>query len=115
MSENQSFRLLIAEDQPMIRKALIGLLELESDFAVVAAVGDGAEAIRAARAYSPDIVLMDIKMPRVDGIEATRAILPCRWAGADPSHSWRRSAPPPAASRAFRPASPKRSSASFVA
>jgi len=75
VSENQSFRVLIAEDQPMIRKALIGLLELEPDFAVVAAVGDGAEAIRAARAYSPDIVLMDIKMPRVDGIEATRAIL----------------------------------------
>jgi DNA-binding NarL/FixJ family response regulator len=75
VSENQSFRLLIAEDQPMIRKALTGLLELEPDIAVVAAVGDGAEAIRAARAYSPDIVLMDIKMPRVDGIEATRAIL----------------------------------------
>ncbi len=75
MSENQSVRLLIAEDQPMIRKALMGLLELEPDIAVVAAVGDGAEAIRAARAYSPDIVLMDIKMPRVDGIKATRAIL----------------------------------------
>src|SRR5208283_1550847 len=59
----------------MIRKALTGLLELEPDIAVVAAVGDGAEAIRAARAYSPDIVLMDIKMPRVDGIEAMRAIL----------------------------------------
>jgi DNA-binding NarL/FixJ family response regulator len=75
VSENQSFRLLIAEDQPMIRKALTGLLELEPDITVVAAVADGVEAIRAARAYSPDIVLMDIKMPRVDGIEATRAIL----------------------------------------
>ena len=75
MSENQPVRLLIAEDQPIIRKALASLLELEPDLAVVATVGDGAEAIRAAQAYCPDVVLMDIKMPRVDGIKATRAIL----------------------------------------
>lgn len=75
MPENQVVRILIAEDQPMIRKALTTLLEMELDLAVVAAVGDGAEAIRAARAYGPDVVVMDIKMPRVDGIAATRAIL----------------------------------------
>lgn len=75
MTNNQPIRLLIAEDQPLIRKAFGALLELEPDISVVAAAADGAEAIRAARAWRPDVVLMDIKMPRVDGIAATRAIL----------------------------------------
>lgn len=75
LSEGQFIRLLIAEDQPMIRKALKSLVELEADFAVVAAVSDGDEAIRAAEAYCPDVILMDIKMRRVDGVSATREIL----------------------------------------
>jgi DNA-binding NarL/FixJ family response regulator len=75
VTNNQPIRLLIAEDQPLIRKAFGALLELEPDISVVAAAADGAEAIRAARAWRPDVVLMDIKMPRVDGIAATRAIL----------------------------------------
>ncbi len=75
MTENQPIRLLIAEDQAMIRKAFMALLELEPDITVVASAGDGTEAIRAARAWRPDVVLMDIKMPRLDGIAATRAIL----------------------------------------
>lgn len=75
MAEAQTIRLLIAEDQPMIRKALASLLELEPDFDVVASVADGEEAIVAARAYRPDVILMDIKMPRLDGVSATRAIL----------------------------------------
>ncbi len=75
MSETEPIRLLIAEDQPVIRKAFADLLKREPDFVVVAAVGDGAEAIRAARAFRPDVVLMDLKMPHVDGIAATRAIL----------------------------------------
>ncbi len=72
---DQSIRLLIAEDQAMIRKAFAALLELEPDLAVVATAADGAEAISAARAFRPDVVLMDIKMPRIDGIAATRDIL----------------------------------------
>ncbi len=75
MTNNQTIRLLIAEDQPMIRKAFVSLLELEPDITVVASAADGAEAISAARAFLPDVVLMDIKMPRIDGIAATRAIL----------------------------------------
>ncbi len=75
MTDNQTIRLLIAEDQPLIRKAFVALLELEPDISVVAAAADGAEAIRAARAWRPDVILMDIKMPRVDGIAATRAVL----------------------------------------
>jgi DNA-binding NarL/FixJ family response regulator len=75
LTERQTIRLLIAEDQPLIRKAFVALLELEPDILIVAQAADGAEAIQAARAFRPDVVLMDIKMPRVDGIAATRAIL----------------------------------------
>lgn len=71
----QPLRLLIAEDQAVIRKAIAALLALEPDMNVVAAVADGEQAVLAARAYAPDIVLMDIKMPRMDGVAATRAIL----------------------------------------
>jgi DNA-binding NarL/FixJ family response regulator len=73
--ERQQIRLLIAEDQPLIRKAVVALLELEPDISVVAQAADGVEAIQAARAFRPDVVLMDVKMPRLDGISATRAIL----------------------------------------
>jgi DNA-binding NarL/FixJ family response regulator len=66
---------MIAEDQAMIRQAFVALLEQECDIEVAATAADGAEAIAAARAFRPDVVLMDIKMPRVDGLAATRAIL----------------------------------------
>ena len=73
--EQKPIRLLIAEDQPLIRKAFAALLAMEPDIDVVAAVADGADALRAARAFKPDVALMDIKMPRLDGIAATRAML----------------------------------------
>lgn len=66
---------MIAEDQSVIRKALAALLALETDIAVVATAADGEQAVSAALAYAPDVVLMDLKMPRMDGIAATRAIL----------------------------------------
>lgn len=66
---------MIAEDQSVIRKALAALLALEADIAVVATAADGEQAVSAALAYAPDVVLMDLKMPRMDGIAATRAIL----------------------------------------
>ncbi|MBU6527823.1 response regulator transcription factor [Methylocystis sp. MJC1] len=66
---------MIAEDQSVIRKALAALLALEKDIAVVATAADGEQAVSAALAYAPDVVLMDLKMPRMDGIAATRAIL----------------------------------------
>lgn len=75
MPLQKSIRLMIAEDQAMIRQAFVALLEQESDIDVAATAADGAEAIAAARAFRPDVVLMDIKMPRVDGLAATRAIL----------------------------------------
>lgn len=75
MSQAPPIRLMIAEDQAVIRKAFAALLALETDFSVVATAADGEQAISAARAFCPDVVLMDIKMPRIDGIAATRAIL----------------------------------------
>jgi len=61
-------RLLLADDQELIRSALAALLALEDDFEVVAAVGRGDEVIAAARAHNPDIALLDIDMPGIDGI-----------------------------------------------
>lgn len=75
MTAERPIRLMIAEDQAMIRKALSALLSLEPDIDVVGAAADGEQAVAAARAYAPDVILMDLKMPRMDGIAATRAIL----------------------------------------
>jgi two-component system response regulator DesR len=63
-------RVLIAEDQEMVRGALISLLELEDDLQVVAQVGRGDEVLDAARASAPDVALLDIEMPGMTGLEA---------------------------------------------
>jgi two-component system, NarL family, response regulator DesR len=63
-------RILIAEDQEMVRGALISLLELEHDLQVVAQVGRGDEVLEAARASAPDVALLDIEMPGMTGLEA---------------------------------------------
>ena len=61
-------RLLLADDQELIRSALAALLGLEADFEVVAAVGRGDEVVAAARAHQPDVALLDIDMPGIDGL-----------------------------------------------
>ena len=67
-------RVLIADDQPLIRAGIRGVLELEEEITVVGEVADGQAAVRAAQGERADIVLMDIRMPGLDGIEATRLI-----------------------------------------
>ncbi|WP_026411839.1 response regulator [Actinomadura oligospora] len=67
-------RVLIADDQAMIRGGLRLILEDEPDIEVVAEAADGVEAIEAARRLRPDVCLVDIRMPRLDGIEVTRAL-----------------------------------------
>jgi DNA-binding NarL/FixJ family response regulator len=64
-------RLLIADDHPVVRAGLAGLLSDEPGFEVVAEASDGAEAVRLAAATRPDVVLMDLRMPHVDGVAAT--------------------------------------------
>ena len=68
-------RILIAEDQQLVRRAFTSMLSLEPDIKVVAQAADGAEAIQLARQWRPDIVLMDLQMPRVGGIGAIKRIL----------------------------------------
>ncbi len=63
-------RLLLADDQELIRSALAALLDLEHDFEVVAAVGRGDEVVAAAKAHRPDVALLDIEMPGIDGLAA---------------------------------------------
>lgn len=69
-----STRILIVDDQRLMREGLRTLLELESDFTVAGEAGDGAAALEAYEASTPDIVLMDIRMPGMDGVEATRRL-----------------------------------------
>ena len=68
-------RVLLAEDHNLVRAGLSDLLENVADFEVVGAAADGAEAIALASERRPDVVLMDLLMPGVDGIEATRRIV----------------------------------------
>jgi two-component system response regulator DesR len=67
-------RLLIADDQSLVRGALAALLSLEDDFEVVAEVGRGDEVVGAALAAKPDVALLDIEMPGIDGIAAAAAL-----------------------------------------
>ncbi|GAA3422957.1 response regulator [Streptosporangium sandarakinum] len=67
-------RVLLADDQPLIRSGFRALLDLEDDIEVVAEAGDGGEALALARRHLPDIALVDVRMPVMDGIEATRRI-----------------------------------------
>lgn len=74
MSGNK-IRVLIADDHSLVRKSLRHLLEKEQDIEVVGTAADGKEAIQLAVSLAPDVVVMDIAMPQVDGIRATEQIL----------------------------------------
>ena len=67
-------RILVAEDQQLVRDGIVTMLGVRDDFVVVAQVGDGERAVAEARRTRPDVAMLDIRMPLVDGIEATRRI-----------------------------------------
>ncbi len=75
MSGPVPIRVLIADDQELVRSGLRMILGAEPDLEVVAEAADGDEAVAAARTHLPDVVLMDIRMPGTDGIEATRQVV----------------------------------------
>ncbi len=67
-------RVLLVDDEPLVRGGLRAIIEAEGDLAVVGEAGDGAEALTQAKLTPPDVVLMDVRMPHVDGIAATRLL-----------------------------------------
>ncbi len=67
-------RLLIADDHPVVRDGLLAILSTQADFVVVGEAGDGLEAVALAAEVQPDVVLLDLEMPRMDGVETLRLL-----------------------------------------
>ncbi len=74
MSSEPVIRVLCVDDHPLVRKGIASILANEADMELVAEAGNGREAVDMFRELRPDVVLMDLRMPQVDGIEATRTI-----------------------------------------
>jgi DNA-binding NarL/FixJ family response regulator len=74
MTSNPAITVLLVDDQPLLRMGFRLILEGEDDLRIVGEASNGAEAVRQVRELNPDVVLMDVRMPLLDGIEATRAI-----------------------------------------
>lgn len=68
-------RILVVDDHPVVRAGIVGLLETEPDFEVVGSADSGEEGVAHATALRPDVVLMDLRMPGIGGVQATRAIV----------------------------------------
>ncbi len=73
-----TIRVLVVDDQDLLRSAFRSVIDAEDDMEVVGEAADGAEAVRLAASASPDVVVMDVRMPVMDGIEATRRIISSR-------------------------------------
>jgi len=74
MPGDSIIRIAVIDDHPLIREGLIALLSTQSDITVVAEASDGADALKLYRVHRPDVLLMDLSMPKLGGVEATAAI-----------------------------------------
>jgi DNA-binding NarL/FixJ family response regulator len=81
----RTIRLLLVDDQSLFREALRTLLSLQPDFEIVAEAADGEQAVAAVAKHQPDVVLMDLRMPVMNGVEATRRIVASRAAAGPPT------------------------------
>jgi DNA-binding NarL/FixJ family response regulator len=96
-----AIRIVVADDHQVVRTGFAELLGTQPDFAVLGTACDGAEAVRLCHELQPDVVLMDVRMPRMDGIEATRQVVGSGGASRPPHEDSRRD--PAAASPPGRP------------
>lgn len=74
MSRSEKIRILLVDDHALLRHGLSAVLSLQKDFEVVGEAGDGHEAVKRASQLRPDVIIMDLAMPRINGVEATRLI-----------------------------------------
>src|SRR6201995_1217429 len=70
----EAIRVMIVDDHPVVRNGLSGMFSREAGFEVVGEASDGSEAVRPARAPTPDVILMDLRMPQMDGVSAIAAL-----------------------------------------
>lgn len=71
---NESIRILLVDDHPIVRDGLLAILGTQSDFEVVGEAGDGIQALSRAKALQPDVILLDLEMPELDGVETLRRL-----------------------------------------
>jgi DNA-binding NarL/FixJ family response regulator len=72
--QRMSIRILVADDHPIVRDGLVAILDTQPDFMVVGEAGNGREVVEQAAAVRPDVILLDLEMPEVDGVEALRRL-----------------------------------------